>query len=202
MVAQRALPFSLSIHRALEDDLGVKSTVGATLGKVYCGVVGGLERHEFAVLGPSVNLAARLMASDKNRGILVDKTVRLLTTQVFFKPLPPVKAKGYDEPVPIFEPVKQAASSRSTSDGHRMQAKKNFFGRAGELKQILRIAKEVTLHDSTSKLLLVTAMSGSGKSTLMIQATELVRAMVKKMHRQVIITRNISNEGDSMIPFR
>ena len=183
----------------MEEDLGVKSTVGATLGKVYCGVVGGLERHEFAVLGPSVNLAARLMASDKNRGILVDKTVRLLTTQVFFKPLPPVKAKGYDEPVPIFEPMKQATSE---SDGHRMQAKKNFFGRAGELKQILHIAKEVTLHDSTSKLLLVTAMSGSGKSTLMIQATELVRAMVKKMHRQVIITRNISNEGDSMIPFR
>ncbi|KAL3763332.1 hypothetical protein ACHAW5_010999 [Stephanodiscus triporus] len=200
MVAQRALPFSLSIHRALEEDLGVKSTVGATLGKVYCGVVGGLERHEFAVLGPSVNLAARLMASDKNHGVLVDKTVRLLTTQVFFKPLPPVKAKGYDEPVPIFEPMK-LASTRSLSDGHRMKAKNNFFGRAGELKQILRIAKEVTLHDSTSKLLLVTAMSGSGKSTLMIQATELVRAMVEKMHKQVIITRNISNEGDSMIPF-
>ena len=201
MVAQRALPFSLSIHRALEEELGIKSTMGATLGKVYCGVVGGLERHEFAVLGPSVNLAARLMASDKNPGILVDKTVRLFTNKVFFKPLPAVQAKGYDEPVPIFEPMKQA-SSRSESEGHRMQSKRNFVGRAGELKQIMRMAKEVTLHDSISKLLLVTATSGSGKSTLMVQATELVRAMVKKMHMRVIITRNISDEGDSMIPFR
>ena len=201
MVAQRALPFSLSIHRALEEDLGIKSTMGATLGKVYCGVVGGLDRHEFAVLGPSVNLAARLMASDKNPGILVDKTVRLLTNKVFFKPLPAIEAKGYNEPVPIFEPMKQA-SSRPEPEGHWRQAKRNFFGRAGELKQIMRTAKEVTLHDSISKLLLVTAMSGSGKSTLIVQATELVRAMAKKMHRRMIITRNISNEGDLMLPFR
>jgi hypothetical protein len=69
--------------------------------------------------------------------------------------------------------MKQAAT-RSEQEGHWMQAKRNFFGRAGELKQIACVAKEVTLHDSISKLLLVTAMSGSGKSTLMAQATELV----------------------------
>jgi hypothetical protein len=34
-----------------------------------------LERHEFAILGPAVNLAACLMACDKNPGALVDKTV-------------------------------------------------------------------------------------------------------------------------------
>ena len=194
MVAQRALPFSLSIHSALEKDLGIKSTVGATLGKVYCGVLGGLERHEFAVLGPSVNLAARLMASEKNPGILVDKSVRLLTNKVFFKPLPAVTAKGYDEPVPIFEPLKQTVSPE--------RAKKNFCGRAGELEQIMRTAKEVTFHNSISKLLLITAMSGSGKSSLMVRATELIRAMAKEIHRRVIVTNNISNEGDSIIPFR
>jgi hypothetical protein len=51
---------------------------------------------------------------------------------------------------------------------------KDIFGRAGELKQIMRIAKEVTLHDSISNLLFVTAMSGSGKSTLIAQTIELV----------------------------
>ncbi len=79
MVMQCALSFSFSIHKALEEDLGIKSSVGATLGKVYCGVVGGLEHHEFAVLGPSVNLAAHLMACGKNPGVLVDKTVQMLT---------------------------------------------------------------------------------------------------------------------------
>jgi hypothetical protein len=94
----------------------------------------------------------------------------MLKNKEFFKPLPVVEAKGYDEPVPIFEPMMQAAT-RSEQEGHWMQAKMNFFGRAGELKQIMRIVKEVTLHDSISKLLLVTAMSGSGKITLMAQAT-------------------------------
>jgi hypothetical protein len=108
----------------------------------------------------------------------------MLPNKVFFKPLPAVEAKGYDEPVPNFEPMKQAAT-QSEQEGHWMQAKRNFFGKAGELKQVIHIAKAVTLHDSISKLLLVTAMSGSGKSTLMAQATELVRAMVKKMHRWV-----------------
>ncbi len=110
MVMQHALPFSLSIHKTWEEDLGIKSSVGATLGKVDGGVVGGLECHEFAVLSPSVNLAARLMACDKNPGVLVDKTVQILTNKVFCKPLLVVDAKRYDEPVPIFEPMNQAAT--------------------------------------------------------------------------------------------
>ena len=158
MIARRAVPFSLSIHKALEDELGIKSLIGATFGKVYCGVVGGLERHEFAVLGPSVNLAARLMASKGNPGILVDKNVRLLTSQVFFKPLPAVKAKGYDEPVPIFEPRKHVADDEW---GH---AKRNFIGRENEVKQIMHIAKDMMYQRSITKMCFVSAMSGSGKS--------------------------------------
>jgi hypothetical protein len=49
--------------------------------------------------------------------------------------------KGYDGPVPIFKPMKQTAK-RSEQEGHWMLAKRNFFGRAGELKQIMHIAKE------------------------------------------------------------
>jgi len=195
MIAQRAVPFSLSIHKALEEELGIKSTIGATFGKAYCGVVGGIERHEFAVLGPSVNLAARLMASEGNPGILVDKNVRLLSSQVFFKPLPAVKAKGYDEPVPIFEPKKHVA------DNEWGQAKRNFIGRENEIKSILCTAKDVMFHGPISKLFFMSALSGSGKSTLMVQTTALVRAMAKKLQKRVIITRNISNEGDTRIPF-
>ena len=195
MIAQRALPFSLSIHKLFEEELGIKSTVGGTFGKAYCGVVGGLGRHEFAVLGPSVNLAARLMASEGNPGILVDKNVRLLTSQVFFKPLPAVKAKGYDEPVPIFEPKKHVENEWEL-------AKKNFVGRETEIKHVLNIAKDVINDGTASRLLFVSATTGSGKSTLMVQGTALARAMAMKLRKRVIITRNISNDGDSRIPFR
>ena len=197
MIAQRALPFSLSVHNALEEELGVKSKIGATVGKVYCGVVGGLERHEFAALGPSVNLAARLMASKDNPGVLVDKDVRLLTTQVFFKPLPPVKAKGYDDSVPIFEPIRNAA------DAQWGRVEKNFVGREKEIKRIMHTAKEMAVNGGLARLLFISAMSGTGKSTLMVNATEHVRAMLKKMQKRVVVTRNISNEGtSSRVPFR
>ena len=53
----------------MKQELNVDNRVGATFGKVYCGVVGGLRRHEFAVMGAPVNLAARLMGSKVNKGI-------------------------------------------------------------------------------------------------------------------------------------
>ena len=196
MIAERAVPFTLSVHKALEEELGVKSTIGATFGKAYCGSVGGLERHEFAVLGPSVNLAARLMSNKDNPGILVDKNVRLLTTKIFFKPLPAVNAKGYNEPVPIFEPL------QNKDDTHWGRLKKDFIGRVNETKAIMRLAKDVEFHGTASKMLFISAVEGSGKSTLMVQATEHVRAMMKKMDKRLIVTRNISNDGDSRLPFR
>jgi hypothetical protein len=48
MVANNALPATFAIHRALKTELNVECRIGATFGKVYCGVVGGVRRHEFA----------------------------------------------------------------------------------------------------------------------------------------------------------
>lgn len=87
-------------------ELNFDSRIGATFGKAYCGVVGGVRRHEYAVLGPSVNLAARLMCSDQNKGVLVDDVIRHQAKPRFvFKSLPAIKAKGYSDPVNIFEPM-------------------------------------------------------------------------------------------------
>ena len=90
----------------MKSELNVDNKVGATFGKVYCGVVGGVHRHEFAVLGPSVNLAARLMASKENTGVLVDEAVQSHAKAKFrFRSHSEVTAKGYAKPVPTFEPL-------------------------------------------------------------------------------------------------
>ena len=73
--SERVLPACRAIHYTLQNDLGVDNYVGATLGKAYCGVVGGVKRHEFAVLGPSVNLSARLLSMPNHPGILIDEVV-------------------------------------------------------------------------------------------------------------------------------
>lgn len=199
MIAQRAIPLTFSICQSLRDELGIKVAAGATFEQAYCGVVGGVNRHEFSVLGPAVNLAARLMSPKHNSDvILVDKNVRLLTGQIFFRPLPAVKAKGYKDPVPIFQAMRISTDKQANKWGH---AKKKFVGRTNEIKQIMHVAKDMTLTRISSKFLFVSAASGTGKSTLMVQATECVRAMVKKMKKRVIVTRYISNEGDSRVPF-
>ena len=64
------------------------------------------------------------------------------------------------------------------------------------------MAKEVSLDDPISKLFFIDAMSGSGKSSLIMHTTELVRDMVKQTNKRLIVARNVSNEGDSRIPFR
>ena len=51
MLTKHALPATHAIYNLLIDDVGVKSKIGATFGRAYCGVVGGWKRHEFAVLG-------------------------------------------------------------------------------------------------------------------------------------------------------
>lgn len=38
-----------------------ETSIGITTGLTYCGVVGHPHRHEYTVIGPKVNLAARLM---------------------------------------------------------------------------------------------------------------------------------------------
>jgi len=111
MVAGRALPATLSIRRSLRDKLSVDCRIGATYGKAYCGCVGGIKRHDYSILGPSVNLAARLMCSSENKGILVDESVRREAKGKFiFKSLPPVVAKGYVKPVRTFEMVESVGT--------------------------------------------------------------------------------------------
>jgi class 3 adenylate cyclase len=43
--------------------LGFDASVGIASGKAFCGLVGSDLRHEYAVMGPSVNLSARLMGA-------------------------------------------------------------------------------------------------------------------------------------------
>jgi class 3 adenylate cyclase len=195
MVAERALPATITLHNALQSELGVQNQVGATIGNTYCGVVGGIKRHEYAVMGPSVNLAARLMSSPKNPGILVDNAVRMVADKSYaFNALPPVKAKGYSEPVPIFEPLSPLERSWG-----RVQP--NFVGRKSEIMTIKGIAREMALTQCPSTIVYISGESGMGKSTLVVHSIEHVRKLMGATRRRVIITKHVSKESDLLVPF-
>ena len=135
----------------------MESRIGATVGTTYCGVVGGVMRHEYAVLGPSVNLAARLMACKGNRGILVDENVRSLASDKFgFEALSPVVAKGYIDPVPIYEPLNPLERCWS-------RPKINFVGRCEEMAKLIDVARTMALAPSPTRMVVFTGESGMGK---------------------------------------
>ena len=194
-VALRALPATISIFNALQNELGIVSKIGATVGEAYCGVVGGVKRHEYAVLGPSVNLAARLMASKINPGILVDNNVRKLASRSYaFNALPPVSAKGYAEPVPIFEPL-----SPLERVWGRIQP--NFSGRKNEIMKMMEMARSMVLNESPPKLVIIEGKSGMGKSTMVAHCIEHIRHMMGPKKDRLTVTKSVSKESDSLVPF-
>jgi Adenylate and Guanylate cyclase catalytic domain len=195
MVSHRALPACISIHNSLKLELGVDSRVGATIGEAYCGVVGGVKRHEYAVLGPSVNLAARLMASKMNPGILVDNRVRMMANRSFgFNALAPVVAKGYNEPVPIFEPL-------STLERYWGRIVSNFVGRKAEIMTLMQNTSDMLRAPSSCRFVLVESKSGVGKSTMIAHGIEHIRRSYNLRNNRLIVIKNVSKESDSLVPF-
>lgn len=196
LVAENALPATLVIHNALQTELNVFNRIGATVGNAYCGVVGGIKRHEYAVLGPSVNLAARLMSSPQNPGILVSEVVRARAGKLFaFDALPPVTAKGYENPVPIFEPLSSLERrwGRNTSE---------FVGRTKEVNTILEVAKDTLKPMSPSRFVFLSADSGTGKTTLVVHVIEHLRKVMYKGRKRHRIAKHVCRESDVLVPFR
>ena len=202
-VANNALPATFAIHRALKTELSVENRIGATFGKVYCGVVGGVRRHEFAVMGAPVNLAARLMASKVNKGILVDEAVGQQAGNRFhFKNLPPVQAKGYDKPVAILEPL-AAVSNKFKKRSYPLTGRR-------EEKLVITTVADKMLEDrkraAESSMVFLMGESGSGKSALAASVVEDIRKMhcgdSSREHSIVLAARSTSNETQQRIPLR
>lgn len=78
--------------------------IGITSGKAYCGLVGSPLRHEYAVMGPSTNLSARLMGKAKQGEVMCDGETRTRDRTHTFVKLGEIQAKGYTNLVPTFKP--------------------------------------------------------------------------------------------------
>ena len=66
--AARGLGSCFRVNAALKAQ-GLAPCTGVTVGSAFCGLVGARYRCEYSVLGPSVNLAARLMTSCASKAV-------------------------------------------------------------------------------------------------------------------------------------
>lgn len=93
----RAVLSGIALGPALRTS-GVESDIGIATGQAIVGTFGQDSGRVFTVIGPRVNLAARLMQSAAGRVLVDDETAQRCREPFAFEELP-LQLKGIDEPV-------------------------------------------------------------------------------------------------------
>jgi class 3 adenylate cyclase len=94
------------------DSAGGQIGVGIHVGEVIVGALGSPDRQDYTAIGSTVNLASRLCSAAKRGQILISQAVFTeLGNSVPLHPLEPIRAKGFADPVQVYEVVPEAAAA-------------------------------------------------------------------------------------------
>ncbi|MFZ1496664.1 MAG: tetratricopeptide repeat protein, partial [Saprospiraceae bacterium] len=140
---------------------GLKYRIGITSGVAYTGIIGGQERCQYAAVGSSINLAARLMMCAEWGEILVGEQVQ---KERFFKFAfkGNITYKGIMEAVPTFQLVGKKEDEKNDFIGR-------MVGRDLQLSQLLQFIEPV-LHEQNGRVIYIYGEAGIGKSRLAFEA--------------------------------
>jgi class 3 adenylate cyclase/tetratricopeptide (TPR) repeat protein len=167
--AERAVRSALRILDTIEElrDEGLELAVRAavTTGETVVALGARPERGEGIVTGDVVNIAARLQSAAPVGSVLVDgTTMRAAGSAITFTRLDPVRAKGKDEPIPVWRVV----GARSRVGQPEAATHTPFVGRDHErtllLETFLRSERE-----SSVQLVTIVGEPGIGKSRLVTE---------------------------------
>src|SRR5262249_41417801 len=127
----RGLQAALALRACLAK-LGLKTAIGVTTGRAYCGSVGSSRRCEYTIMGDMVNLAARLMQAAPD-SILCDETTYEAAPEGFsYEKLEPIRVKGKAEPIQAYRPLEQLAATTT-----RRRSAHAIVGRRAELATLM-----------------------------------------------------------------
>ncbi|MFL5586808.1 MAG: adenylate/guanylate cyclase domain-containing protein [Ktedonobacteraceae bacterium] len=138
-------------------DLGMRSTIGVTTGRVFCGMIGNITRSEYTIMGDVVNLAARLMQAAPEDILCDSSTYQAARRRFTFDPLPPRHVKGKAAPVPVYRPCGPVQSTIAPA--------RTLIGRKTERRYLMDRLQAV-LHRGVGGLVVIEGEAGIGKSYL------------------------------------
>jgi tetratricopeptide (TPR) repeat protein len=162
----RGVQAALMVRKELTN-LNVRSYIGITTGRIFCGSVGNDSRREYTIIGNAVNLSARLMdAASKQDELIVEYGIPILCDRltfdsakevVEFKSLPPQQVKGRVEPVEAFHPLELKKSV--------IRPKTELIGRQEEKALIANALQELS-RGAAQQTIVLQGEAGIGKSRL------------------------------------
>jgi len=158
--SDRALEFISSIReelRELQSQSGLRYRVGVTMGTAYTGIVGGVERCQYAAVGNRVNLAARLMTYATWDEVLVDEEIQK-NHHFHFLNRGNIEYKGIKGLVPTFRLVGRNYEARTSYSG-------DMVGRESELEQLLDFSRPL-FEGKSAGIAYIYGEAGIGKSRL------------------------------------
>ncbi|HSG43293.1 MAG TPA: AAA family ATPase, partial [Anaerolineales bacterium] len=174
----RGVQAALMIREELVN-LKVRSLIGITTGRIFCGSIGNESRREYTTIGNAVNLSARLMGAASNQFELIEKygvpifcdtaTFEAAKDAVEFEPLPPQQLKGRAEPVDAFLPLDPKKSV--------IRPQTELIGRQEEKTTIANALQELS-RGTPHQTLILQGEAGIGKSRLfedLIRQAETLR---------------------------
>jgi tetratricopeptide (TPR) repeat protein len=162
----------LALRHIVEADPPLPVEVGVNRGPVFTGEVGPPYRRWYAVMGDTVNLAARLMGKAPSGHIYATRGVLERAKTTFDRTaLEPFRVKGKARPVEAWDvgQVTRAAAAGSARD------RLPLIGRQREL-DLLRCAI-ADAREGSGTLIELVGETGSGKSRLLSEARELGEGM-------------------------
>ena len=116
-----AIEMQKALHRLNQDweakgQRSLKIGLGINTGPVTAGNIGSARRMDYTVIGDAVNISSRLCANAAGGQILIsESTHRSLDGRLAAKRLEPIKVKGKEAPIEIYE-IPWAEAMPSPSD--------------------------------------------------------------------------------------
>ncbi len=162
-------------HRALSAALELKIAplifefikdvqIGLSQGRMLAGAFGSPDRMAYDLLGSEANMAARLMTLAKPGQVLAsERVVQAVARSYLFSTPTMQKIKGFDEPLPVYEVLKQMPPEIPNFTTR-------LVGRAEELSQMVQQLEEVL--NGQGQILQLLGPPGIGKSHLVAEFTE------------------------------
>ncbi len=160
---ERAVRAALAIRDWIAEEGKLQVRIAVNTGEALVNLAARPEAGEGMAAGDVVNTAARLQSAAPVNGILVGETTyRATAERIDYSELPPVEAKGKEEPIPVWE-VAQARARFGVDLAP--ETRTPLVGREREVEQLVG-ALERSRGQRSTELLTLVGVPGIGKSRL------------------------------------